>query len=246
MGRRLFVGNLNFKTTSEDLKGLFGGAGACEWATVMTDRLTGKSRGFGFVEMGSDEEAQKAVRELNGQEFQGRNLNVNEARERTPGGGGGGVGASAPRGGGYSGGGGGYNGGGGGGYGGGGGGGYNGGGGMAGEVPAVATAAALRSPSAAAAGTIRVATSAVVSEAASAAAAVWVGVAPANAPRKAAAAAASGPRSEASSLTSLRRGRTPGSALRAARSSRGCAGAGAARCACRGPVPRRGRRPSIL
>ena len=128
MGRRLFVGNLNFKTTSEDLKELFGNAGTCEWATVMTDRLTGKSRGFGFVEMGSDEEAQKAVQELNGQEFQGRNLNVNEARERTPGGGGGaGAAAGASRGG--------YGGGGGGGYanGGGGGGGYGGGGGRGGS-----------------------------------------------------------------------------------------------------------------
>ncbi len=131
MGRRLFVGNLNFKTTSEDLKGLFGSAGTCEWATVMVDRLTGKSRGFGFVEMGSDEEAQKAVQQLNGYEFQGRNLNVNEARERSAGPVGGGAGADAPRGGGYGGGGGGnYAGGGygGGGYGGGGSrGGYGGG-----------------------------------------------------------------------------------------------------------------------
>ena len=102
MGRRLFVGNLNFKTTSEDLKELFGEAGTCEWATVMTDRATGKSRGFGFVEMGTDEEAVRAIEEMNGKEYQGRNLNVNEARERTPGGGGGG----APRaaGGGYGGG----------------------------------------------------------------------------------------------------------------------------------------------
>ena len=102
MGRRLFVGNLNFKTTSEDLKELFGSAGTCEWATVMTDRATGKSRGFGFVEMGTDEEAVHAIEEMNGKEYQGRNLNVNEARERTPGGGGGG----APRaaGGGYGGG----------------------------------------------------------------------------------------------------------------------------------------------
>src|SRR6185436_18258183 len=113
MGRRLFVGNLNFKTTSEDLKALFGSAGTCEWATVMSDRLTGKSRGFGFVEMGTDEEAQKAVEQLNGQEFQGRNLNVNEARERTAGGGGGaGAGAGASRGGYAGGGGGGYGGGG--------------------------------------------------------------------------------------------------------------------------------------
>ncbi|MBW8874803.1 MAG: RNA-binding protein [Acidobacteria bacterium] len=126
MGKKLFVGNLNFKTTDDDLRTLFGQAGTIESATVMMDRATGRSRGFGFVEMSSDEEAEKAVKEFNGYEFQGRALNVNEARERTPGG---------PRGGGYGGGGGGYGGGGGprgGGYGGGGGGdrgGYGGGGG---------------------------------------------------------------------------------------------------------------------
>jgi RNA recognition motif-containing protein len=95
MGKKLFVGNLNFKTNDDDLRELFGGAGTCESATVMMDRATGRSRGFGFVEMGSDEEAQKAIQQFNGYEFQGRNLNVNEARERTPGG---------PRGGGYGGG----------------------------------------------------------------------------------------------------------------------------------------------
>ena len=121
MGKKLFVGNLNFKTNDDDLRTLFSQAGTCESATVMMDRATGRSRGFGFVEMGTDEEAQKAVTEFNGYEFQGRNLNVNEARERTPGG---------PRGGGY-GGGAGYSGGGGGGARGGyaGGGGYGGGGG---------------------------------------------------------------------------------------------------------------------
>lgn len=133
MGRRLFVGNLNFATTSEDLKELFGQVGTCESASVMIDRATGRSRGFGFVEMSTDEEAQKAVEELNSKSFQGRNLNINEARERTPGGGpsrggyaGGGGGYGGGGGGGY--GGGGYGGGGGGGYGGGGGGGYGGGG----------------------------------------------------------------------------------------------------------------------
>ncbi|HEX4966430.1 MAG TPA: RNA-binding protein [Thermoanaerobaculia bacterium] len=122
MGKKLFVGNLNFKTTDDDLRTLFGQAGTIESATVMMDRATGRSRGFGFVEMSSDDEAEKAIKEFNGYEFQGRALNVNEARERTPGG---------PRGGGYGGGGGGYGGGGGprgGGYG-GGGGGYGGGGG---------------------------------------------------------------------------------------------------------------------
>lgn len=120
MPKKLFVGNLNFKTNDDDLRTLFSQAGTCESATVMMDRATGRSRGFGFVEMGTEEEAQKAVLEYNGYEFQGRNLNVNEARERTPGG---------PRVGGY-GGGGGYAGGGGsrGGYAGGGGGGYGGGG----------------------------------------------------------------------------------------------------------------------
>ena len=124
MGKKLFVGNLNFKTNDDDLRELFSQAGTCESATVMMDRATGRSRGFGFVEMSSDEEAQKAVEQFNGYDFQGRNLNVNEARERTPGG---------PRGGGYGGGGygGGYGGGGGrgGGYGGGDRGGYGGGGG---------------------------------------------------------------------------------------------------------------------
>jgi cold-inducible RNA-binding protein len=85
MGRKLFVGNLNFDTTSDDLKELFAQAGTCDTAQVMTDRATGRSRGFGFVEMSTDSEAQKAIEELNGKSFQGRNLNVNEARERTPG-----------------------------------------------------------------------------------------------------------------------------------------------------------------
>src|SRR4051812_49544217 len=112
MGKKLFVGNLNFKTNDDDLRTLFSQSGTCESATVMMDRATGRSRGFGFVEMSSDEEAQKAIQQFNGYDFQGRNLNVNEARERTPGG---------PRPGGY---GGGYAGGGGGGR-----GGYAGGGG---------------------------------------------------------------------------------------------------------------------
>lgn len=92
MGRKLFVGNLNYQTTGDDLKELFSQFGTCESATVMFDRATGRSRGFGFVEMGSDEEAGKATTELNGKDFQGRSLNVNEARERVPGGGGGGPG----------------------------------------------------------------------------------------------------------------------------------------------------------
>ena len=126
MGKKLFVGNLNFKTNDDDLRQLFSQAGTVDSATVMMDRATGRSRGFGFVEMSTDEEAEKAVQQFNGNDFQGRALNVNEARERTPGGGGGGRG--------YGGGGGGYGGGGGGrGYGGGGGGGYAGGGGGGGR-----------------------------------------------------------------------------------------------------------------
>jgi RNA recognition motif-containing protein len=99
MGKKLFVGNLNFKTNDDDLRELFSQAGTVDSATVMMDRATGRSRGFGFVEMSTDEEALKAIQQFNGFEFQGRNLNVNEARERTPGG---------PRGGGYAGGRGGY------------------------------------------------------------------------------------------------------------------------------------------
>ena len=107
MGRKLFVGNLNFKTSSDDLRELFGQVGTCESAQVMMDRATGRSRGFGFVEMSTDEEAAQASTKFNGYDFQGRNLNVNEARERTPGGGGGG-GGYRPAGGGYGGGGGGF------------------------------------------------------------------------------------------------------------------------------------------
>src|SRR5881409_881002 len=98
MGKKLFVGNLSFDTTSADLEALFSQAGTCESAAVITDRATGRSRGFGFVEMSSASEAQKAIAELNGRELQGRTLNVSEARERSGGGGGGG--GDRPRGGG--------------------------------------------------------------------------------------------------------------------------------------------------
>ncbi|MDP9122384.1 MAG: RNA-binding protein, partial [Acidobacteriota bacterium] len=114
MGRKLFVGNLNFDTTSDDLKELFAKSGTVDSAQVMSDRATGRSRGFGFVEMSSDSEAQRAIEEFNGKDFQGRNLNVNEARERTPGpprgrdfGGGGGFDGGGGFGGGFDGGGGG-------------------------------------------------------------------------------------------------------------------------------------------
>jgi RNA recognition motif-containing protein len=92
MGKKLFVGNLSFNTTSADLEALFSRHGTCESAAVITDRATGRSRGFGFVEMASSEEADRAVAELNGSELQGRKLNVSEARERSGGGGGGGGG----------------------------------------------------------------------------------------------------------------------------------------------------------
>ena len=96
MGKKIFVGNLSFDTTSADLESLFSQVGTCESASVITDRATGRSRGFGFVEMSSDSEAEKAIADLNGRELQGRKLNVSEARERQGGGGGG----DRPRGGG--------------------------------------------------------------------------------------------------------------------------------------------------
>jgi RNA recognition motif-containing protein len=87
MGKKIFVGNLSFDTTSADLESLFSEVGQCESASVITDRATGRSRGFGFVEMSSAAEAQKAIGTLNGRELQGRTLNVSEARERSAGGG---------------------------------------------------------------------------------------------------------------------------------------------------------------
>src|SRR5207253_8889950 len=90
MGKKIFVGNLSFDTTSKDLEALFSQAGTCESVAVITDRATGQSRGFGFVEMSSASEAQKAIAEFNGKDLQGRTLNVSEARERSSGGGGGG------------------------------------------------------------------------------------------------------------------------------------------------------------
>src|SRR5437016_3409951 len=89
MGKKLFVGNLSCDTTSADLEALFSQAGTCESASVITDRATGRSRGFGFVEMSSASEAERAITELNGHELQGRKLNVSEAREGTGGAGGG-------------------------------------------------------------------------------------------------------------------------------------------------------------
>ena len=87
MGKKLFVGNLSFETKSADLEHLFAQAGTCESAAVITDRESGQSRGFGFVEMSSSGEAQKAISQFNGTDLQGRTLNVSAAKERSSGGG---------------------------------------------------------------------------------------------------------------------------------------------------------------
>lgn len=92
MGKKLFVGNLSFQTSDSDLQALFESAGTVESATVINDRDTGRSRGFGFVEMSSAAEAGKAISELNGREVDGRQINVSEAKERSRDGGGGGGG----------------------------------------------------------------------------------------------------------------------------------------------------------
>ena len=135
MGNKLYVGNLSYNIRDDDLQQAFSQYGTVTSAKVMMDRDTGRSKGFGFVEMGSDPEAQAAINAMNGQALDGRAIVVNEARprEERPGGfrGGGGGGGYGGGGGGYGGGGGGRSGGGGG-YGGGGsggGGGYGGGGG---------------------------------------------------------------------------------------------------------------------
>src|ERR1700704_4238843 len=99
MGTKLYVGNLSFRTTSEELKDAFAAIGTVESASVIEDRDTGRSRGFAFVEMATAEEAAAAIEQFNGKEFGGRNLTVNEAKPRADRGG---------RGGGYGGGRGGY------------------------------------------------------------------------------------------------------------------------------------------
>jgi RNA recognition motif-containing protein len=86
MGRKLYVGNLSFDVTKEDLEELFAQAGTCESVAVITDRATGQSRGFAFVEMGSNGEAQRAIQQFDGQEIKGRTIKVNEARETGGGG----------------------------------------------------------------------------------------------------------------------------------------------------------------
>ena len=102
MGTRLYVGNLSFSATEADLKGLFAQAGTVLNSNLITDKFTGKSRGFAFVEMSTQDEANKAIAQLHGVDFQGRPLTVNEAkpREERPAGGGGGYGGGGFRGGG--------------------------------------------------------------------------------------------------------------------------------------------------
>ncbi|HEX6904623.1 MAG TPA: RNA-binding protein [Thermoanaerobaculia bacterium] len=125
MGKKLYVGNLSYNLRDSDLEDMFAAYGSVQSAQVIMDRDTGRSKGFGFVEMSSDQEAQEAISAMNGKDIEGRSLTVNEARPREEGGGGrrggggGGYGGGGGRGGGYGGGGGGR----------GGGGGYGGGGG---------------------------------------------------------------------------------------------------------------------
>jgi len=82
MGRKLYVGNLPYETGEQDLQDLFGGTGTVESVSVMRDMATGRARGFAFVEMGSDADAQNAIAKLNDHQMGGRNLTVNEARPR--------------------------------------------------------------------------------------------------------------------------------------------------------------------
>ena len=103
MSMKLYVGNLSFNTSNTDLQELFASVGTVESASVVEDRDTGRSRGFGFVEMSSKEEGERAISELNGKEVDGRELKVNEAKpreNRAGGGGGGGYGGGGGRGGG--------------------------------------------------------------------------------------------------------------------------------------------------
>lgn len=97
MGRKLYVGNLGFDVSSGDLEQLFAEHGTVDSANVITDRSTGQSKGFGFVEMSSNAEAEAAIAALDGKEFGGRALKVNEARPRPAGGGGGGGGGRRRR-----------------------------------------------------------------------------------------------------------------------------------------------------
>jgi RNA recognition motif-containing protein len=107
--KNIFVGNLDFNTSEDELRQLFEAYGQVDRVSIMTDRDTGRSRGFGFVEMGNAEDGEKAIAALNGSQVGGRKLNVNEARPKTERSGGGGGGGGRDRGGrgGYGGGGGG-------------------------------------------------------------------------------------------------------------------------------------------
>jgi RNA recognition motif-containing protein len=89
MGKKLYVGNLAYTVTDGTLEQMFAAHGSVQSAQVIMDRETGRSKGFGFVEMGSDQEAQAAISALNGQQMDGRNLTVNEAKPREDRGGGG-------------------------------------------------------------------------------------------------------------------------------------------------------------
>jgi len=95
MARKLYVGNLPYETAESDLQELFSSAGTVETVNVMKDMATGRGRGFGFVEMATDEDAQNAIKQLNDFQYGGRNLTVNEARPKTAGGAGGGGGYGA-------------------------------------------------------------------------------------------------------------------------------------------------------
>jgi len=97
MGARLYVGNLSYSTTDDSLRDAFAAHGEVVSANVMVDRETGRSRGFGFVELSSEAEARTAIDAMNGSMLDGRPLTVNEARERTPRGGGGGGGGGGGR-----------------------------------------------------------------------------------------------------------------------------------------------------
>jgi cold-inducible RNA-binding protein len=92
MGRKLYVGNLSYNTTESDLHTLFGQIGEVDTVSIVTDRATGQARGFAFVEMRNEPDAQRAISELNDREHDGRRLTVNEARPKPTGGGGGGFG----------------------------------------------------------------------------------------------------------------------------------------------------------
>ncbi len=100
MGKKLYVGNLTYDVTDSMLEQMFGAHGTVQSAQVIMDRDTGRSKGFGFVEMGTDQEAQTAIREMNGKQVEGRALTVNEARPREDRGGGGGGRGGGSRGGG--------------------------------------------------------------------------------------------------------------------------------------------------